>query len=441
MEHKETDRVTRASLRRTSKRERRLLSVRSVAALLAVVVIVGALLAAEAFKTQAENLSSPTLRALALGVTEPLAAASGYLHLDRVGLWATATFRGGESPTVAGAGGPVAGGGTSGPRPTAATQPAGSTGAGGSATRPADVTGSSSTSSPPSSTGETSSASAAAPPASASSETGDQEASGARSTSISVPPTAPSSTTTSLHGSPSMATTSPATAATTPTTETTRPVTADQPLRVLVVGDSLVLQVGHGVTRAGDKLPLETKVVSKPMSGLTRTDYFDWPATLTKMLAEFKPDVTVMMFGNNDKQDIVVEGRRLERFTPPWLDMYRERVKAILDLARQGGGLAVLVGMPIMRNATFAQTALTFDQIYSDACAAAGGAAAGVFYIDSYALFADMGGAYSPYLPDSSGKTVLMRNQDGIHLTEAGGDLVADQIANVLEQRYDLAPR
>jgi uncharacterized protein len=215
-------------------------------------------------------------------------------------------------------------------------------------------------------------------------------------------------------------------------------ITAAQPLRVLLVGDSLVLQVGHGVARWCDKLPLEVKLVSKPISGLCRPDFYDWPAILPTTIADFSPDVTVIMLGGNDKQDIVVGGNRLASFSPEWVDEYRSRVEEMVKIAKDAGSRVVWVGLPIMRSAKYAETVRTFNQIYGEACAQAGGAAAGVVFVDCYTLFSDSSGGYSPYLPNSSGKPVLMRNSDGIHLTEAGGDRAAAEIIGALEQEYDL---
>jgi len=48
-----------------------------------------------------------------------------------------------------------------------------------------------------------------------------------------------------------------------------------------------------------------------------------------------------------------------------------------------------------------------------------------VLYVDSWHLFVDASGAYSAYLANSKGQQVLVRAQDGVHLTVAGDDRLA----------------
>ena len=47
-------------------------------------------------------------------------------------------------------------------------------------------------------------------------------------------------------------------------------------------------------------------------------------------------------------------------------------------------------------------------------------------YVDAYTLFADADGTYAASLPDETGKVVRVRAGDGVHLTDAGGDRLAD---------------
>jgi uncharacterized protein len=426
---------------------RRLLKARWVGALLAVIIIVGCLLAAEPLENSAANVHSATLRSVAQTVTRPILAASTWLRLDEARRWASATFGAGGSGAATGqetasrGDGVIAPAGdsstTAAPSATTATGPAGSAGpppttlaAGAGATsettQPAVGTATpayaTTTGTVAASTGTTTASTSPAGTASGPPSTAPSTAaSTAPSTVVSASPTAASS-------SP------PASSGAAVTTGAKEHVGPAEPLRVLVAGDSLVLQVGHGVARLADRLPLETKVVSKPISGLARPDFYDWPVELAKMVAEFKPDVTVLMFGNNDAQDVTLDGLRVQRSTPEWTAMYRARVKAILAIPEAAGSRVIWVGMPIMRSAKFSQTALEFNAIYSEFCAAAG-----VPLIDCYALFANDKGEYAPYLPDIDGKSALMRASDGVHLSEAAGDLVAREIEKALDRSYDFA--
>ena len=98
------------------------------------------------------------------------------------------------------------------------------------------------------------------------------------------------------------------TAPTTPTTVPPNPKdpTAAHPLRVLIVGDSIGIDLGDAL------LPdlAQTGVVSAALdgrvsTGLTRPDYFNWPAELTADLKSQDPQVVVIMIGANDAQDFL----------------------------------------------------------------------------------------------------------------------------------------
>jgi hypothetical protein len=62
----------------------------------------------------------------------------------------------------------------------------------------------------------------------------------------------------------------------------------------------------------------------------------------------------------------------------------------------------------------------------------------GVFYIPTWALFANEKGSYVEYLPDANGDPVLMRAPDGIHLTRAGGDRMAQATLDVIEKDWGI---
>jgi hypothetical protein len=243
------------------------------------------------------------------------------------------------------------------------------------------------------------------------------------------PPT--STTTTLLRGAAPTATTSTTTA----TTPAIPVFTKVHPLRVLVVGDSLVGPVGYALQRRSDAYPaLQVKVICKVSSGLVRPDFFDWPKVMAKAVADFRPLVTVVLFGGNEKQPMHDNGRVLQPFSDGWNAQYALRVKQAVELNTAAGSRVVWIGLPIMRSSKFSETARTLNAFYVEACAEHKGAV----YIDGYQLFSDGDGKYSPYLEDSAGKTRLMRAGDGIHFSNAGGDRAAEAVMQALLASYRL---
>ncbi len=245
----------------------------------------------------------------------------------------------------------------------------------------------------------------------------------------SPPPGSPP--TTALPLTPGVGATQGHTAATAPTTDGRPRVDARHPLKVLVVGDSLVTEVARGMDRLSGELPLEIEYRYKVSSGLVNTRFFDWPAELKRLVPKFKPDVTVLMYGNNDHLSLMADGRPVPPLDPAWLKEYERRVESMAGIADRAGSKVVWIGMPIMRSTKFSSTARGLNKVFSAVCKDEG-----YWYVDAYRLFSDKAGKYAPYLPDAAGKSRLMRGTDGIHFTAAGGDKMAREIVRILRKHY-----
>lgn len=56
--------------------------------------------------------------------------------------------------------------------------------------------------------------------------------------------------------------------------------------------------------------------------------------------------------------------------------------------------------------------------------------------MDTYDLFADSTGHYAAHLTDATGTSVLMRADDGVHLTPAGGDRMGAAVFAALDSHW-----
>ena len=196
-----------------------------------------------------------------------------------------------------------------------------------------------------------------------------------------------------------------------------------------------MIQVAQSLVRMSDKLPMKVEYRYKVSSGLANPGFFDWPAEMKDLALRFQPDVTVMMFGNNDHVPMTVGGKQVDPLTPEWLAEYHARVETMAGTAVGAGSKLIWIGMPIMRSDKFSLTARTFNQVYSAVCKDQG-----YWYVDAYRLFSNKDGKYAPYLPNASGKLQSMRENDGAHLSGAGGDRVAREVVKVLQQNHLLPP-
>ncbi|MGH8904334.1 MAG: SGNH/GDSL hydrolase family protein [Egibacteraceae bacterium] len=207
------------------------------------------------------------------------------------------------------------------------------------------------------------------------------------------------------------------------------------PLRIWVVGDSLTEQLGptlRGLT--ADTGVMATEHELHYSSGLSRTDFFDWPARLSEIEETSDPDVWVVMFGANDAQSIRVGGRHLEFGTPEWDAEYRRRVARVMTGLSSSRQQVVWVGQPVMRAAGFAERMAHLDDLYRSEAASH----PNVTFIDTWELFAGPDGTYAAYLPGPDGRPTLMRLGDGIHLTRPGGERLAVRVLDVINQRWKL---
>jgi len=215
---------------------------------------------------------------------------------------------------------------------------------------------------------------------------------------------------------------------TTPPNTVNRHPTAANPLRVLVLGDSLGIDLGdvlvNDLTQTGVcRATLDGQV----STGLTRPDYFNWPAELASDLSKDDPQVVVVMIGANDAQDL--PGPPDIPFgTPAWLATYRSRVESFMGEATSEGASLIWVGMPPMQNGGLSSNMQTLNGIVQ----AAAKERPGVQFVDSWNLLGTSGGQYTPYLV-VNGQEVNVREPDGTHITPGGAQILSEAVENSLE--------
>ena len=214
-----------------------------------------------------------------------------------------------------------------------------------------------------------------------------------------------------------------------------RVITRKRPLRLYIVGDSMAQVFGSSLENlAEDTHLIKAKLDYKVSSGLSRPDFFDWPQRLIDQLVEYDPDATAVLFGANDGQNVRYQGKVLEVGSTAWQAAYQTRVGRAMRILTRGGRRVYWVGDPIMRNAGYRGRIAMMDHIYEAEAARH----PGVTFIDTWRLMANGKGSYAEYLHDRNGDLVLMRAPDGIHLTRAGGDRMAQSVLEVIEKDWGL---
>jgi hypothetical protein len=212
-----------------------------------------------------------------------------------------------------------------------------------------------------------------------------------------------------------------------PTTIPTDPkrFSAADPLRVLIVGDSLGLDMGaalqYDLAATG---VVNASLDARESTGLTRPDYFNWPTELQSDLKQVEPQVVVVMMGANDAQDFL--GPPDVPYTSPeWNTLYAQRASQFMQLAGSTGATVIWIGMPPMQNPGLSAQMSDIDTLDQRAAARE---TPPVHFLSTWTLLGTSQGAYTAFITNSAGQVVNIRTPDGTHLTP-GGSQVAAQLA------------
>ncbi len=213
--------------------------------------------------------------------------------------------------------------------------------------------------------------------------------------------------------------------------------TAAHPLHVWVAGDSLAQVPGDALERVGGPVDV-VGVESRLATGLARPDLYNWFTRFHELMHGTKPQVAVLSFGADDAHDYMAglpDDRKVGPFgSPSWVAEYRRRVEGVTRELNAAGIRTVWLGLPIPDGPGFRRSFPVMNQILESVAARH---AALSEYVDVWHLLDSAHGKYTPYLR-VHGKLTLMRAPDGVHYTQAAGDLVAQQVVAQLRKAYRL---
>ena len=209
--------------------------------------------------------------------------------------------------------------------------------------------------------------------------------------------------------------------------------TSSSPLRVLLIGDSLGLDLGGSLQSQLAATNVVTAALDgKESTGLTRPDYFNWPAELSRALPAVNPQVVVVMMGANDPQNI--PGSPSYAYgTQAWDDAYRLRVESFMRLAASNGAYVIWVSLPPMRDPDLNARVAHINDLQKQAAATV----PQVIYVNSTPIIGGPGGGYAPYIT-VNGQNVNVRTPDGTHISPDGGSVLGRSVINLMRQRLGI---
>ncbi|HEY8602385.1 MAG TPA: DUF459 domain-containing protein [Thermomicrobiales bacterium] len=214
-----------------------------------------------------------------------------------------------------------------------------------------------------------------------------------------------------------------------------RQVSAANPLRMYVAGDSFAEWLGADLTSFGQRSGVvSTSTDGKISSGLANPAFFDWPARLSQAVASNPPDVVVIILGANDLNGVSSSAGYFAPGTPGWMAEYGRRQAEIMDIVGKSGAQLYWIGQPPMRdpgqnNAAHAVNQSALAQIASRPW---------VHYVDSWALFSDTNGNYTASMTDVTGRTIVLRQGDGLHLSREGTTWLASAAYTQIRRDWQL---
>jgi len=214
-------------------------------------------------------------------------------------------------------------------------------------------------------------------------------------------------------------------------------------IRIAFAGDSIVDNYWSGIERIVDANPCLKNTVelgrfARNGTGLTRGDRVYWPREIRRIGEVFRPTLSVVSLGLNDRQFIVDgNGARTAWGAPDWTDKYRHELNEFLKAAVATKAVVLMVGMPAMREAVDNADIDGKNALFAAAIAALGDP--NLHYIEPWRLHASGAETFASYGPDKSGRLVQIRTPDGQHFTVAGEDLAASYLFPKIVEALDAA--
>lgn len=202
-----------------------------------------------------------------------------------------------------------------------------------------------------------------------------------------------------------------------------------EPQTVLLVGDSMIA-TGIGVLLE-KKLDAHVLVTAhrkgKSASGLARPDFYDWMDEARKQVEAHDPDLTIVIVGGNDGQDLTPSSKAEKRTrwkTEEWEPAYKARVSSFLTTLAGEEDKVLWLGLPKMGLGSLERKLVLIRSVQQEAVKEFGDRAV---YFET-----------SPFLTDENGDLLRqviikgkyreVREDDGIHFTMAGSQFFVDSV-------------
>jgi hypothetical protein len=167
--------------------------------------------------------------------------------------------------------------------------------------------------------------------------------------------------------------------------------------------------------------------------GISKDFVFDWPREATVATRQYRPDATVVFIGANEGFPLRgANGRMIGCCGPHWAAAYANRARSMTATYLRYGGRVYWIAVPALRDVR--RTAI--GRVINEAVRVAFEPwRRQVRQLDAGAIFTPDG--YRDSMPVNGVDTVV-RKPDGMHLTDAGSQVLADAVTAQLLADFTL---
>ena len=218
-----------------------------------------------------------------------------------------------------------------------------------------------------------------------------------------------------------------------PSIKAKRTGTAEDPLRILAVGDSLMLDLQYGLERILEPRP-DVHIEGRGALGFGFTvPHWDWEDDVIPdynlMVGKVRPDVVVAMIGANEFQGYAIEGEDLEPGSFRWSEILTERAHDAISHWIAGGAYLYWWTTPKMSDPSYLTDDLNsiWDSVVGDWYPKAE-------MVDSMKVLGDEEGEFRWNMKMLDGSIIPLRKEHGVHFFEVGADGLSGQFEEILEK-------
>ncbi len=216
-------------------------------------------------------------------------------------------------------------------------------------------------------------------------------------------------------------------------TQIGQPAAAKRQLKTLLVtGDSMSMPLDADLAQR--LVPKHVNVIRDPHigTGISKSNLVDWGKLSVSQVKEKKPDAVVLFIGANEGWPMAgPRGRQVQCCSTEWAALYAQRVRIMTNTYRRNGAARVYwITLPLPRTASHQRVAKVVNAALKVAVQPWADQAR---IIDSVPIFTPNG--YRDAMTIGGSKTIV-RQADGIHLNDAGANLLAPVVVTALGRDF-----